>query len=323
MIMRKYKDIEIGDKFGKWKVIDKCISKPSSNRKYWMCQCSCVYGTIKPVREDGLLNGTSKGCIKCANLTDLTDMEFGYLKVIGLNKEMSCLDNHTYYNVRCKCGKEYQVRSDTLLDGTTKSCGCKQLEYEDLTGQKFGKLTVLEFVYRFRYSEIKEYRASVNIWTCICECGNIVNKRQGDLISLHGCSCGCDIRSNGEKKICEVLKRWNINFIEQYRFNNCKYKNPLPFDFAILIKNQILCVIEYDGEYHYMPIKYKDLTDEEANENFYNTRLRDSIKDKYCSDNNIHLIRIPYWELENENIENIIFDNFIELGILEELNNVS
>jgi hypothetical protein len=33
-------------------------------------------------------------------------------------------------------------------------------------------------------------------------------------------------------------------------------------------------------------------------------KIRDEIKNTYCKDNNIHLVRIPYWDFNN--IENIL-----------------
>ena len=55
------------------------------------------------------------------------------------------------------------------------------------------------------------------------------------------------------------------------------------------MKNQeLLFLLEYDGEYHYKPI--------EGEEKLRNQQEHDRRKDKYCKDNNIKLYRIPYWE---------------------------
>ena len=48
-------------------------------------------------------------------------------------------------------------------------------------------------------------------------------------------------------------------------------------------------IIEYDGEQHFKPIDVWG-----GEEALSNTRERDLIKNKYCFDNNIPLIRIPY-----------------------------
>ena len=66
---------------------------------------------------------------------------------------------------------------------------------------------------------LKDYKTSVNIWMCECDCGNIINVRQGDLLREHTCSCGCLQRSRGEITIATYLNQWNIRYIEQYRFD--------------------------------------------------------------------------------------------------------
>lgn len=315
---KKYKDIEIGDVYGRWTVIGK--GKTIKSRKYWLCECSCEYKTTKEVREDGLKNGTSKACSKCGHKIDLTGQQFGYLKVLGINNNVHTNYNHTFYDVECKCGNIYAVRRDTLISGGTTSCGCKQQEYVDLVGQKFGSLTVLKYVERFSYSDIKDYKTSVNIWMCECDCGNIINVRQGDLLREHTCSCGCLQRSRGEITIATYLDQWNIRYIEQYRFDDCRYKNPLPFDFVLLNEDDnIYGAIEFDGEFHYHSIKWGDMTQENADENLRTTHIRDNIKDEYCLLNNIPLIRIPYWELDEDNLDNYLWDELVKNEIIKEI----
>lgn len=59
-------------------------------------------------------------------------------------------------------------------------------------------------------------------------------------------------------------------------------------------------MIEYDGEQHYWAVF--------GEKSFQNTLKHDEIKNNYCKENNIPLLRIPYWE--KDNIE-VIIDNFI------------
>lgn len=54
---------------------------------------------------------------------------------------------------------------------------------KDLTGQKFGRLTVLNHI----YVDKKPYSR----WLCRCDCGNEVVRTRGDLTSGHSRSCGC------------------------------------------------------------------------------------------------------------------------------------
>ena len=92
------------------------------------------------------------------------------------------------------------------------------------------------------------------------------------------------------------FRRWvvhnnNIQYISQYRFDDCKNIRTLPFDFYLPDYNTC---IEYDGELHYKAVDYFG-----GDEALSNTQFRDDIKTQYCLNNNIRLIRIPYWEFNN------------------------
>jgi predicted Zn-ribbon and HTH transcriptional regulator len=103
------------------------------------------------------------------------------------------------------------------------------------------------------------------------------------------CSC-----SKGENSIHEYLRRNNISYIPQYSFEDCVYKENLLFDFAIFDNEENLAfLIEFDGRQHYEVIDF--FGGEEA---FKKTKMRDKIKDDYCIDNEITLLRIPYWDYD-------------------------
>ena len=105
----------------------------------------------------------------------------------------------------------------------------------------------------------------------------------------------CNI-SKGEKMLEFFLTKYNIDFISQYRFQDCKCKKTLPFDFYLPRYN--IC-IEYDGKQHYEILEHFGGLDD-----FITRKIHDTIKSYYCEKNNIKLIRIPYWEFDN--IEKII-----------------
>lgn len=54
-------------------------------------------------------------------------------------------------------------------------------------------------------------------------------------------------------------------------------------------------IVEFDGQMHYYDVGYG---------NHEMTVRHDKIKNKYCDDNNIKLLRIPYWN--GNNIEEIL-----------------
>lgn len=97
--------------------------------------------------------------------------------------------------------------------------------------------------------------------------------------------------SKGEKSVARFLDDKNIEYIHQYKIEECRLKSCLPFDFYLPEHN---ILIEYDGSQHYKIIKHFGGLDK-----FITTKISDTIKNEYCKKNNIKLIRIPYWDFFN------------------------
>lgn len=120
---------------------------------------------------------------------DLTGQKFGKLTVMerAENRITPKGQSKAAWKCLCECGKEVEVLASNLVRGNTKSCGCSSAEYAnknkyiDLTGEKFGKLTVL---CRARMKDRNSY------WLCRCECGT---EKEISMVALrHGQkSCGC------------------------------------------------------------------------------------------------------------------------------------
>ncbi len=121
-----------------------------------------------------------------------------------------------------------------------------------------------------------------------------------------------------------ILQELTINedFTMQKKFENCMNKKYLPFDIFIRCdyflnkhdKYNRIWIIEYDGEQHTRPVKRFGGIDK-----FIKLVMNDSIKNKYCKDNNISLIRIPYTINTQEDI-NLYLEDKIFNSTLEELN---
>ena len=127
----------------------------------------------------------------------------------------------------------------------------------------------------------------------------------------HGCpKCS---KNRTENNLCDLLESWGYNVVRQKRFPNCKDKHTLPFDAYLPEYN--IC-IEYDGEQHYMKEKFKWRDkDCSSGSHFETTQLHDFIKTKYCLENKIPLIRIPYWEADD--MESFLFDEMVRCGAIE------
>ena len=143
---------------------------------------------------------------------------------------------------------------------------------------------------------------------CKCECGNLYSSNVGDFTTQYRIYCKecTKIQSNLEKIIKSELDNYNIKYIEQKRFDNCRSditNYMLPFDFYLEDYNTI---IEVDGEGHYKPINFRGISKEKSKQTYKRTIYNDKIKNKFCKNNNIKLIRIPYTEIKNNNYKNII-----------------
>lgn len=111
-----------------------------------------------------------------------------------------------------------------------------------------------------------------------------------------GCiGCPKCVTSLGEIKIRNFLDINKIKYIAQKKFEDCKYKRQLSFDFYL--PDLDLC-IEFDGQQHYKKVIRK------RQESLKIIQKRDKIKNQYCEINKIKLIRIPYWD--SQNIDSIL-----------------
>lgn len=236
--------------------------------------------------------------VKGSYIEDITGQTFNKLTVIELTDKKDN-DNRWLWKCQCSCGNIVYVSMHDLKSGNTKSCGCLKSEKcaqrnrdntLDLTNTKVGMLTPIKLL---DTPDRKQKR-----WLCKCDCGNYVEVLLGELRrdnygddSRHSqLSCGCMKRSAGETLIAEYLNRYNIKYESEKYFSGCinpKTNGRLRFDFYLLDYN--LC-IEFDGRQHFEDCKWAWTKEVKAEE----IRYRDNIKNKFCKNNNIHLLRIPY-----------------------------
>ena len=96
-------------------------------------------------------------------------------------------------------------------------------------------------------------------------------------------------RSKGETVIANYLKQNDILFKAEYKIPGCRNVRPLWFDFAVFDpKGSLECLIEYDGSHHFTP-KFPNRW-----ENFKRTRINDEVKNQYCKEQDIPLLRITH-----------------------------
>lgn len=139
---------------------------------------------------------------------------------------------------------------------------------------------------------------------CKCDCGKTIEVPSRYLLNGHVSSCGCLKESVGELKIKSLLNINKINFIYQYHTESCRYPDTnylAYFDFYVEGKY----IIEFDGIQHFKPFCFNMTSQEKAEQQFLKTQQHDLFKNKWCKDNNIPLIRIPYTHLNKLTIEDL------------------
>lgn len=89
---------------------------------------------------------------------------------------------------------------------------------KDITGLKFGRLTVIKPIGKNKISQI--------IYECKCDCGNIINIQSNHLIPYHTRSCGCLKKENEHKMTTSrFYKIWNCMKNRCLNSNHDNYKN--------------------------------------------------------------------------------------------------
>lgn len=131
-----------------------------------------------------------------------------------------------------------------------------------------------------------------------CSCGN---EFITSIASFQNGKIRCDVCARSVSSLEYEFKKYldgiDYKYIFQYSLNDCRDVLPLSFDFY-LIEYDVL--IEIDGEGHYKPCNFNQISNEDAMKTFEITKKHDNIKNNYCISHNIKLIRIPYWLFNNE-----------------------
>lgn len=244
------------------------------------------------------------GCPKCSakeasiRITKTHEKFVEEMKVIHPNYEILGVytSNNCDITYMCKiCGHIKTTTPAQLLRGD-ECKGClsvsKRLPHEVFVKQLSERNPNIELISEYTG---KNNKVKVKCKTHGCE-WYVLPSNAFKTVGCHVCN-----DTIGEKKISDILDSMGINYFTQHRFDDCRNIRPLPFDFYLPDKN--IC-IEYDGEQHYRPVNFGGCSDDVAIESYKNTVFRDHIKNKYCDDNDIKLIRIKYSEF-NE-IESII-----------------
>lgn len=236
-----------------------------------------------------------KRCPKCAGNTkkntDIFKQEL--FKLVGDKYEIvgEYKNARTHITMRHnECGHEYKV-TPHVFKGKDSRCP-KCFKNEKKTQEQFVK-EVYAMVGN-EYSVLGEYQNSQRkIKMKHNDCNHEYDVTPSHFLNSKRRCPKCN-ESKGEKLIGEWLIKNNLKYETQYIFDDCKYKNTLRFDFAVFRRNELILLIEYQGEQHYRAVEW--FGGETA---FKIAKKRDEAKVEYCTQNKIPLLCIPFWEFNN------------------------
>ena len=215
---------------------------------------------------------------------EVTLEEHGYTILDFYRAKYDCFTN-SIFTIKCKNNHTSLKAIKSIRAGKLTCLQC------------YGKLkktleeVISEFnLYGFTVISHNGYENNQSRFLISCENGHKLDttyanfKQKNQMCAL--CSEENIGASKGEKRVSRHLDKQGVNYIYQFKFPDCKFKQELPFDFYLPEYN--LC-IEYDGIQHDEPVVHFG-----GLESFIDTKIRDTIKNIYCEKNSINLIRISY-----------------------------
>jgi len=233
-----------------------------------------------------------------------------------LNEDLTPWDftcnSHEYVWWKCSNNPKHEWRT-AICNRTNNNSGCPYCASNPIPSEDYNLLVsnpklCEEWDYEKNDKKPEEYCPNSDqyvYWICK-ECGHKWKAKISN--RNHGNECPQCVESRneskGENKISEFCKLFNISYDSQYTFDDLRGigNRMLKIDSTIFWdkeRTMLKILIEYDGIHHFRPVCFGGISMERAIENFKKQIENDIKKNLYCVENNIQLIRIPYWEYDN------------------------
>lgn len=291
--------------------------KRNDEKLNFLCDCGEIFSASFAKFKDR----NKRQCNTCSTTAIKNKLKFSYEEAKSfVENESECkLISETYINnskplsFLCKCGENFSVSFAKFKDKNQRQCySCGQKLKIDQH-----KLDIEE-VKRILEENGCELMSTVyiNMKSPIiikCECGELFSTIL-DTFKRENGKKKCDSCVNRQSALSSIVENFlkdnNIFYRKEYRIDDCRNINPLPFDYAVLNhKSELRGLIEVDGQQHFKPVPIFG-----GEEKFLEQQKRDKIKNDYCKENKINLLRIPYFEVKN--IEKILREHLSLLGVL-------
>ena len=286
-----------------------------------LCRCKKHnYTSTKSIQE--ILMG--RGCKYCG-ADKLSEQH--YLTYEEVQNRVMAKHSHIkllkYYGIHSKDSEwlciKHNKKFNKALSVILKSddSGCDEC-YKEHYKKEFG-YTTNEFISMLKeihpeLEVIGEYNTFASPITIHCTKHDYTFQTTPANILKRVSCCPKSFKTYKEETMCTLIESWGYTIERQYVIDGCRDKKELKFDCYLTDFNT---AVEYDGENHFFPVKYGSQSLDDAIKKHEYTKKHDEIKNRFCMENNINLIRIPYFEFEN--MEYYLFDKFVELNIIENI----
>ena len=222
------------------------------------------------------------------------------MNLINPNIEIIGEYKGAHFPIKCRCkldGKVWESLVCNLLNesATCPTCAVKHMQEIEALSTNEVKKRILD--YGLNIELLNEYKNNREYLKCKCSIHNYEYMVSPRTI-LYNKSSGCPLctQSMGENKMIQILHDMGYDVVQQHTFSDCKYIGLLRFD-AYCVESNI--AFEYQGQQHYYPVDFSGRGIEYAQQQYEDGLIGDDIKRKYCKENNIRLIEVPYWEYNN------------------------
>ena len=277
-------------------ILDGEFTKMNSSSKFKCLICNSSF-----IRSSHTISNGITGCPTCSKLNTkkfidkVNKIHNSNIEVLG-----EYLNNRTKIEVKCKiCEYQWYTEPRHLIRGNKCLMCCRKnisLNNKKTHNEFVEKVNSIHLDKVSVIGTYIDYKTKIEVKCNKCKHDWMVRPA-----SLYTSGCPKCNSSKGEILIDRILKKLNIKYIYQYKFEGLKTENngSPTFDFVILDNNNnIIKVIEYDGEQHFKPVKKWG-----GSKRLEQQQKTDQFKTNFCINSNIEIIRIPYTDFKkiNEN----------------------
>lgn len=245
-----------------------------------------------------------KWCPSCNKSKAQESNKIPFEEIVNLykNANLVLLSKESDYKNRCtrlhcmdEKGYKFAVKLDSVRSGIFNG-----IERYAVTNP-FALENLRHYITLNKINAVALKRLNQRVWRFECSCGDMFD--MGLTNFLKGC-VRCPKCVNTDSQYSLAVREWldenNIPYTKEYRFDDCRHKKPLPFDFMIEKKKKEVVLIEVDGQQHFYTTPWT------SEEDLKLQQKRDRIKDRYCKNNNYTLIRIPFWKINSGTYKDIL-----------------